>query len=240
MSYLMVHVVRANKRTRSRSNELYLTSYLCSSMYVRNHEPRMSYVVRRTRYEVIRKPKKLQNNKASLYDERSGACSTWYVVEKLEDSSGSTRTHAWWYYWCCPTLGRIDVAAAVGGGSGVLCLAARFHVGQNVRRRIKKKKKRKKKKKLVEQVAHRHLCQNLPHFFARVCGFTCVWVALSARNASPWLFAIFRDFEPLEHGPWTPAGTKSCTLVSGVFPGRPAAESTRKDSRAEEQNMPMS
>ena len=54
MSYLMVHVVRANKRTRSRSNELYLTSYLCSSMYVRNHEPRMSYVVRRTRYYMRR------------------------------------------------------------------------------------------------------------------------------------------------------------------------------------------
>ena len=29
-----------------------------------------------------------------------------------------------------------------------------------------------------------------------VCGFSYAWMALRARNASPWLLANFRDFEP--------------------------------------------
>ena len=65
-------------------------------------------------------------------------------------------------------------------------------------------------------------------------------MALLARNASPWLFSTFRDLEPPVHTPWSPVGTKTCTLVSGVFPDWPAAESARKDSRAEEQKMSMS
>ena len=80
----------------------------------------------------------------------------------------------------------------------------------------------------------------LPICLPYVCGFTCAWKALSARNPSPWLFPRFRNFEPLEHAPWTSAGTYTCTLVSGAFPGRPAAESTGKDSRAEGPKMPMS
>ena len=106
----------------------------------------------------------------------------------------------------------------------VLCLAARLHVGHRTAGG-------------ASRISV--FIPKLPHLFA-----TCMWVymrldGLSARNASPWLFPRIRDFEPLEHAPWTPAGTKTCILVSGVFPDRPAAESARKDSRAEEQKMSM-
>ena len=64
-----------------------------------------------------------------MYDVRSGACRTWYVIEKLENSSGSTR----------PTLEGITDAARrlvallllllLVEAVVVLCLAARLHVG---------------------------------------------------------------------------------------------------------------
>ena len=90
-------------------------------MDVRNHEPRTSYC---TWQDVIRKKTDVQNNKkASLYNVRSGAvrsgaCSTWYVIEKLERQQRDHATHAWSHYWCCLTLGRIAIAPAGGGGGG--------------------------------------------------------------------------------------------------------------------------
>ena len=60
-------------------------------MYVRNHEPRiMSYVVGRNKWNThVQK-----NTKASLYDVRSGACSTWYVIKKLRKQQREHATNA--------------------------------------------------------------------------------------------------------------------------------------------------
>ena len=49
--------------------------------------------------------------------------------------------------------------------------------------------------------------------FLQPCEFACAWMALSARNASPWLLASYRDFEPPEHGPLTSARAHTCTAV---------------------------
>ena len=53
-----------------------------------------------------------------------------------------------------------------------------------------------------------------PTFFLLCMWFACVWMALSTRNASPWLLASFRDFEPAEHVPRTSARAHTCTAVS--------------------------
>ena len=48
-----------------------------------------------------------------------------------------------------------------------------------------------------------------------VCGLACAWMALRARNASPRLVAIFRDFESPEHVPRTSARAHTCAVVYG-------------------------
>ena len=57
--------------------------------------------------------------------------------------------------------------------------------------------------------------QPVGHFLKPVCGLAWTWMALRARNASPWLLANFRDFEPPEHVPRTSARAYTCVLVFG-------------------------
>ena len=48
-----------------------------------------------------------------------------------------------------------------------------------------------------------------------VRGFSWAWMALCARNASPWLLANFRDFEPPEHVPQTSTRVQTCAVDFG-------------------------
>ena len=41
------------------------------------------------------------------------------------------------------------------------------------------------------------------------------WLYIRARNASPWLLAIFRDFEPTDHVPRSSARAHCCAVVFG-------------------------
>ena len=43
---------------------------------------------------------------------------TTQSVELGEIQQREHATHAWWHCWCCPTFGRIAVAAAGGEGGG--------------------------------------------------------------------------------------------------------------------------
>ena len=62
-------------------------------------------------------------------------------------------------------------------------------------------------------------------------------MALSARNASPWSIARFRDFEPPEHVPRTSARVRTCNLSTRGHPVCPAPKSTRNNQRSEENKM---
>ena len=59
-----------------------------------------------------------------------------------------------------------------------------------------------------------------------VGGFAWAWMALLARNASPWLFTRFRDFEPPEHVPRTSARAYTYTQCSR---GPPAPQPRARD-----------
>ena len=71
-------------------------------------------------------------------------------------------------------------------------------------------------------------------------GFSWAWLALAGRNAIPWLFTTFRDFEPSEHVPRTLARAHTYTQCSPGPPACPVTERKRKDPRAQEQRMPIS
>ena len=92
----------------------------------------MLYVVGRNKEKThVQKSKK-----ASLYDVRSGACSTWYVIEKLEKQQREHATHAWRHI-LTGAARRLDallllLLLLVVEAVVVLCLAARrLHVGHS-------------------------------------------------------------------------------------------------------------
>ena len=87
-------------------------------------------------------------------------------------------------------------------------------------------------------VADKHIMRKLP---LKVCMWvTCAWMALGARNVSPWLFPRVNDFEPPEHVPRTLPRAHTWTQCSRGPPACHVTESKRNDPRAEEQKMPMS
>ena len=81
--------------------------------------------------------------------------------------------------------------------------------------------------------------QPVGHFLYPVRGFAWAWMALRARNASPWLLANVRDFEPQStcHGPRP--GPTLAPWCSGGLLVCPGAESTKNDPGPEEKKMPM-
>ena len=70
-------------------------------------------------------------------------------------------------------------------------------------------------------------------FVQHVRGFAWAWMALRARNASPWLRVTLNP-ESTCHGPRP--GPTLAPRCSGGLPECPGAESTRKDPRLEEKH----
>ena len=105
-----------------------------------------------------------------------------------------------YFNWCRPTLGRIAVAVAAaggGGGGGAVSCSKEASCGTQYGWWSKSH-------------IDRYLCQSCRIFLPYVCGFTCAWITLSARNSSTWIFPRFRYFERPRHAPRSPAGTHTC------------------------------
>ena len=61
-------------------------------------------------------------------------------------------------------------------------------------------------------------------------GFAWAWMALHARNASPWLHANFLDFEPPEQVSRTSARAHTCAVLSVRAPCAPRSREHEKRS----------
>ena len=73
------------------------------------------------------------------------------------------------------------------------------------------------------------------HSFKAVRGFVGAWMALRARNRSS---SGLGTWNPPEHVPRTSARAQTCVRYLGDLPACHGAESTRKDPRSEEKQMP--
>ena len=88
-----------------------------------------------------------------------------------------------------------------------------------------------------QQNSERH-AQPVRFFLNPVRGFASAWMALRARNASPWLLANFRDFDPPEHVPRTSARARTCAVVFGRAPCSPRSREHEKDPGRKRKKCP--